>query len=381
VRVTVVGGGVIGLLTAVECVLAGARVTVLDQAELPHPASTSFDRHKMMRAVHPDDPAATRAAVRAHRRWLELERLLSARFYDRVGALTVLPVSRLPQALSVLWNTDAPATALEHDDLVARYPHLRWPAGTAAVLERDAGALLADRVLAACAGWLRCRPEAATLLPWHRVVDLDGDTAEVTLAGGDTIAADRLLVAAGPWSQALVPAADAGELTLFRQTMLLCDVPPQRRDDWADTPVIPSFGLPSGAWLVPPVAGTPLKLSADLACRAVAELGEPTDDPGAFADALVEVFTGLVPEFTADWVTETRECHYLADTGTGGPRAVPLGAAAIGYAACGGGSFKLAPVIATDLAARLTGGRPEPTGLPTLDRLDPLDPIPVPHAV
>jgi hypothetical protein len=37
------------------------------------------------------------------------------------------------------------------------------------------------------------------------------------------------------------------------------------------------------------------------------------------------------------------------------------------YAACGGGSFKFAPLIAGALTARLTGGEAAPTGLPAID--------------
>ena len=48
-RVIVVGGGVIGLLTAVECVLAGAEVTIVDQADLPYARATSYDWHRIVR--------------------------------------------------------------------------------------------------------------------------------------------------------------------------------------------------------------------------------------------------------------------------------------------------------------------------------------------
>jgi sarcosine oxidase len=373
VHVAVVGGGVIGLLTAVECVLAGAEVTVVDQHDLPHPGSTSHDRHKMLRAVHPGNPDATRATVRAHQRWLELERLLSSRFYDRVGALTVLPDAELPDALSALWNADTQATALRPAELARRYPDLRLPQAACAVLERDAGALLADRVLAACVGWLRWQPGVA--LAAHRpVARVDGDAGVLHFADGGTLTADRVVVAAGPWSRALLPGSAAAALTLVRQTMLLCRVPEERRDAWAATPVIPSFGLPSGAWLVPPVAGTPLKLSAAAVCRPVAELGDGVS-PRDQRELLLDVFAGLLPGFHEGWVTGARECYYLADTGTGGARVVPLGERALAYAACGGGSFKLAPVIAAGLAGRLTGAPPVRTGLTALD--DPALDLPV----
>jgi glycine/D-amino acid oxidase-like deaminating enzyme len=47
---------------------------------------------------------------------------------------------------------------------------------------------------------------------------------------------------------------------------------------------------------------------------------------------------------------------------------VALGGAVIAYAACGGSSFKFAPLIARSLAQRVAGLTPEPTGLPALDQ-------------
>ncbi|MCX5585715.1 FAD-dependent oxidoreductase [Streptomyces erythrochromogenes] len=90
-RVTVVGGGVTALLTAVERVLDGHRVTVVDQGSGAHGRAGSAGRPRILRALHPADPAATGAALRAHHRWAALEELLLTRFYEQVGALTVLP--------------------------------------------------------------------------------------------------------------------------------------------------------------------------------------------------------------------------------------------------------------------------------------------------
>ena len=65
-RIVIAGGGVMGLLTAVSCVSAGHEVVLVDQAGIPFPGAASFDRHRVLRALHLDDPLATAAAVRAH---------------------------------------------------------------------------------------------------------------------------------------------------------------------------------------------------------------------------------------------------------------------------------------------------------------------------
>ena len=391
-HVTVVGAGVVGLLSAIECVLAGHRVTVVEQGDIPHPGATSADRHRILRALHTGDEATTEAAVRAHRRWLELERLLSADLYRRVGALTVLPPQEPGGATELLRRAGAPARALTEAELAAAYPHLRFPPGAGAVLERDAGVLLAERVLAACASWLRDRPEVE-LRPRHRVVRIDGTTVVVecgehdlpahgsgipgsTGRAVDRLPADGVIVAAGPWSRRLLPPAAAAELTLWRQSMLYCDAPPERAA-WEGMPAMPSLGRADGAWLVPPVAGTPLKLTAATACRPASALpaGTPEDTdtphPGGLASAvtdratgdhwrkgLVRTFREIIPGFDASWVTAARDCHYLGHATARGPVVVELGEGAVCLAACGGVSFKFAPLIARLLVRRRHRPRP-----------------------
>src|SRR6516165_5792112 len=101
-RIVIVGSGVIALLTAVTCVSDGHEVVLIEQGDIPFPGAASFDRHRNLRALHLGDPAATAAVVRAHYRWIDLQRQLSARFYEQVGALTVLPPQDLPVACAML---------------------------------------------------------------------------------------------------------------------------------------------------------------------------------------------------------------------------------------------------------------------------------------
>lgn len=365
-RVVLAGGGVIALLTAVECVSAGHEVVVADQADIPFSGATSFDRHRVLRALHPGDPATTAAAVGAHHAWIELEHRLSTAFYEQVGALTAIAADEASAAQDLLTAAGSKAEVFGAGELAAEFPHAGFVTGTGAVFESHAGVLLADRVLAACAGWLRWNAHAK-LHPHRKVVGVDPDRAEVRLADGEILRGDAVLLAAGPWSRDLLAPELSRELVLHRQTMLYCDVPPADAAAWAATPAITSLGTPGGAWLVPPVAGTPLKLSAASACRVVDEVGGATA-PSWWREHLIDTFAALIPGFRRDWLIDTRDCHYLARRSTLGPMLAILGDRVLSYAACGGSSFKFAPLIARSLAARLTGADPAPTGFAPLDR-------------
>lgn len=365
-RVVVVGGGVIGLLTALECVVAGAEVVLVDASELPNPRGASYDRHRIIRSLHPGDAPATRAAAASRRRWLRLEERLGAAFFRSTGVLSVMEARHTAAALTMLSEAGVAAIFMGADELARRLGHLAFEPGAAGVLEARAGVVLADRALAALVRWL----DQTRRVRWlrRRVVSLDTRGPAVRLADGTRLAGDRVVVAAGPWSRELLPAALASGLTLQRQSLLYCRVPGQLAAAWSATPVVLGLGPTRDAWLVPPVGQAPMKLSATSACRGVASMAGHLA-PTAWRDLLVDRLRELVPGAQPAWVMAARDGYYLSYPASGGPMLAELGRGAVwAYAACGGSSFKFAPLIARSLAQRALGTPPTPTGLVVLDR-------------
>lgn len=347
-RVLIVGGGIIGLLCAIECVDRGFAVTLVDQGPLPNPDATSHDRSRVLRALHPGDAIATGVAVAAHAAWSTVESRLGMHCYHPVGALSMGAPDRIDTDLATLAEAGASAEGLTPTELQHRWPHLMFPAGLAGVLERDAGVLLADRILTAAVAWLRGRSNVL-LYPGNRVTRVDAGTRSATFADGSMVHGDRLLLAAGPWSRRLLPTALAQRLVLYRQTMLYCSVPD--RTQWTNTPAVPAFGTEFGAWLVPPVDAVPLKLSSHEACQAVPEITDHAAGPVRI-DGLTTRFRALVRGFDPSWITSAHDCYYLDDPATEGPSLIELGAGVLALAACGGAAFKLAPLIAAEITAR-----------------------------
>lgn len=364
-RVVVVGGGVIGLLVAMECALAGARVALVEQADLPSPLATSYDRHRVVRALHRGDAALTRAGARAHEAWLALQRRVGTHFYHQVGALTAVPTPELAANLELLTTAGVTGQVLSPGELADRYPRVRFPAGLSAVLDPAAGVVQADRALAALTGWLRGQP-GVQLHHRRRVVELD-HSGSVRLADGTVLAGDGVVVAAGPYTPTLLPDAFAAEqLTLYRQSFLLYE-PGPARPEWAGTPAIPVLGTVHGAWLIPPVADTPVKLSASSACRPVPELSDRVT-PDHWRDLLIEEFRRLLTDFDPAAVVGAADGYYVATTADHGPRLTAYGDGAVwAYLACGGLSFKFAPLIAGAIADRVLRRPARLTGLTPID--------------
>jgi glycine/D-amino acid oxidase-like deaminating enzyme len=180
------------------------------------------------------------------------------------------------------------------------------------------------------------------------------------------LAGDSVVGAAGPWSRALLPAGPGAGLTLKRQTMLSY-APVSFPAAWSRSPAVLGLGSAGDAWLMPPVAGTTVRLSAASACRTVAEIAD-LQTPLEWRNHLLRRFSTLLTAFEPLSLLGATEGYYLTDETGQGPLLVQLGDGVWAFAACGGMSFKFAPVLARALAERALGRQPGPLGIESVDQ-------------
>ena len=341
--VVIIGAGVTGMVTAIECALAGHRVTLLDRGPIPNPASTSADQHRALRVQRPGDPVLTTQMADARKRWLALESLLDTDFFRPVGIVTAWPVTELD---SVTGEILVPA----------RLPHVLFPAGTVGVLDADAGVLLADKFLHAAAKWLADHP-AVSVRP-ESTVRFVADHW-VSLSDGSALGADVVVVAAGPWGQELVDIP----VSLFRQTMVYLRPPADLAAWWENAPGVGGIGADGRAWLLPPGAGTLLKISSDVVCRKVeSTAGGETEAWGDWLPVKPRVdrmpslpwaerllAEPILSELDRYTVVAVRECHYASAPDTGGPVLRQVRPGLWARPACGGSGFAAAPLVANTI--------------------------------
>jgi len=262
----------------------------------------------------------------ALRRWLELETVLDARFYRRVGIVSA--VSEVDSALATAAAAGLAVETVEPEKL----PHVTFPPDTVGVVETDAGVLLADRALRAAALWLARQPNVR-LRPGCPVRSVDTGQVRIT---GETLGADLVLVAGGPWTRDLA----GPPVTLHRQTMVYLRPPEHLRGWWETAPGVGRIGLDGRAWLLPPGAGTHLKISTDAACREVSTVDSADDADWAGRVRQANILSGM----DAYEVVAVKDCHYAS-----GPDGAVLTEAAPGVwarSACGGNGFAAAPLVA-----------------------------------
>jgi sarcosine oxidase len=139
----VVGGGVMGLVTAAGAAEAGARVTVLERGRIGDPATASFGRTRSYRSDYLD-AEYVRLAREAIRLWERFEARTGARALVRCGCMNIAKRAVTPDlggtyaelSAALLARLHVPTTSFDRSALLERFPFLD---ADVAHLEADAG--------------------------------------------------------------------------------------------------------------------------------------------------------------------------------------------------------------------------------------------------
>jgi len=204
--VIVVGLGAMGAATLAALARRGRRVLGVEQFTLPHDRGSSQGGTRIIREAYFEHPLYVPLVQRAYAAWQALEAETGGRLLVPTGGLTIgPPEGRLVSgALSSARTHGLAHELLTAAEVMRRHPAVRMPAGAVAVAEPRAGVVLAARAIAACLDV--ARRHGAELRTGTAIAGWDAgpDGVEVH-AGGETMAAARLVLAAGPWMPALVP--------------------------------------------------------------------------------------------------------------------------------------------------------------------------------
>jgi sarcosine oxidase len=325
-EVAVVGAGVVGLATARALRRRGCDVAVYEQFEVGHTRGSSHGRSRIFRLAYAE-PEWVRLAQEALAGWRRLEAESGEGLLELHGLLEIvrsLDESSAPalEDCGVRWER------LEADEVERRFP-VHVPDGSFAVLQPDAGIVMAERALAALADGVEVRERR----PVGRLREVD---------------AEVVVCAAGSWARALL-AAEGIDLPVrvTRETVAYF-----RLADPRPVPSVVSFKPDRHQHdfysLADPELG--LKVGAHHAGPEVEPggIGEPDPELVERMEAWArEVFRLAVPR-----AVHAETCLY---TTTADERFVleRHGRIVVG-AACSGHGFKLAPAVGERLAALAT---------------------------
>ncbi|MSO76615.1 MAG: FAD-dependent oxidoreductase [Alphaproteobacteria bacterium] len=257
-RVTIIGGGIMGLAAAWGLARRGHAITLIDQGRIPNPLGASADQHRLIRHCYGAEAGYTAMVDEAHAAWDLLWLDLGENLYVPTGTLLIASgaTAYLEATAASLDRLSKPYERLDPASLGVRFPLLDAGGVQAALYLATGGLLLATRIATALA--LRLRRTGVTLVPGTAVSRIDTGAARVTLADGARVEADRLIVAAGAWLPGLLPAYGA-RVTASRQVTVALR-PAAGVAQWAALPMVLDIDKDAGFYLVPPAAGTDLKL-------------------------------------------------------------------------------------------------------------------------
>lgn len=343
----VLGAGGMGSAIAWQLARRGARILAVERFGIAHEQGSSHGFTRIIRLAYFEDPSYVPLLARAYELWEELERASGEALLHITGSIDAgLPDSRTVSGSLRSCQVHAlPHEVLGSADLTRRFPGYALPAACVAVWQPRGGFLVPERCIAThlqLAGRYGAEVrvnEAA--LRWEPTAH--GVTVTTTHGRYE---AGQLVVAAGSWTGALVPAL-APLLAPERQVLAWFDI--TDRDLFAPSR-FPVFNLDLGGehWYGFPEFGTP---GFKIGCyHHLREVVDPDRlDRSAVTPRDVALLRGVVQQcFPAVGhealltktclFTNTPDEHFILDRLPGAPQVL------IAHA-CSGHGFKFCSVV------------------------------------
>lgn len=354
-KAIVVGAGIMGLSTAWALARDGHAVDVFEQGDLPNPAASSMDEHRLIRHPYGERTAYARMIDPAFEAWDLLWRDLGQTFYAATGTLglTGNGADWAERSARTLASIGRPMTELMIDELRRRFPQLDARGVDRAFWLETGGVLFAQDIVTALACHLATQP-TVRLHPHTPIRRVDLEHGRVTTQAGETHAADVVAVAAGAWVGKLLP--DAGpRLVPSRQVVIYFRLPADQHAVWARGPMIIQKTGDVGLYFVPPMEGRGFKVGD----HSFSLSGDPDGGREASEDEirpLIERCRNLFKGFDGWQTDRVKACFY---TVTEDERFVVERPGAKGWvmSPCSGHGFKFGALMGLELARTIASGR------------------------
>jgi sarcosine oxidase len=260
-NVIVVGAGAAGMVAALRLSEKGCNVTLIEQGEIPHARAASFDQHRIIRHLYPEQDAYARLVDHAFTAWDRLWTRLGRKHLAETGVLAISNDRGdwTDRGRAGLDRLGLPYRVMEAAALRRRLPQFQFPDRATGIFTDRGGALFPDRIATDLA--VALRQSGVTLVPREKVVSIDAASGRVATESGAVFLRDRVIYSGGAWTSQLFPDF-AASLTTYRQAVLYVAAPAKWAAAWANTPVIVDLGGESGCYVLPPVGGSDMKICA-----------------------------------------------------------------------------------------------------------------------
>lgn len=269
-RITVVGGGIAGAMTALHLQRRGEQVTLIDRWEPGHPRAASTDYNRVIRAISGRDEFYTRWARESRMRWLELQAETGQNLMYECGALILATKGHCDWEDATAETFDrvgVPYYRYTKQDIVNRFPQFKVDEIDYALFEPEAGLLMAHRCVITTIDLFK--REGGTV---KRGI-VTTDASEKPMLDGKPLEADVIVVATGAWMSEMFPKTVKPITSIMGINVLYTSTPDG--SDAFDMEKMPcwidhgqgSFGIPSsegsGVKAAVVIPNTPIDINND----------------------------------------------------------------------------------------------------------------------
>lgn len=342
--VIVCGLGSTGCSALAHLAAAGARVLGLDQYQPGHDRGSSHGLTRVIRLGYFEHPSYVPLVRRAYELWRDLEAAAGRPLLHVTGIAEIgLPDSTLVRGtLASAERHGLDHEVLDAGELTARFPAFSLPGKMIAVWQPDGGFLEVEPALAAfvaqaaaAGAEIRVGETIRSVEPFAGGVRVMTDRA--------TITAHQAIIAAGPWTSALIPGLP---LRVTRQVTAWFAPTDEQLFTPGHFPVVLAETRHGVHYGIPPHAGRGVKVAKH-------HHRDETVDPETCDRIVSACDEAMIRDFLADTIpaangamTETRTCLYtmtpdgdfIIDRLPGAPNIIVA-------SPCSGHGFKFAPVI------------------------------------
>ncbi|MBU2980634.1 FAD-dependent oxidoreductase [Lentibacter algarum] len=195
-RITIVGAGITGTMTALSLQRRGCQVTLIDKWEPGHARAASSDYNRVIRAISGRDAFYTRWARESRQRWLELQAQAGENLMYECGALILATAGHCDWEDATSQTFDevgVPYYRFTPADVQSRFQQFKTDDIAYALFEPEAGLLMAHRCVLA---GIKLFKQAGGVVTRGAVTT---DTSERPMLDGKPLEADVIIMATGAW--------------------------------------------------------------------------------------------------------------------------------------------------------------------------------------
>jgi len=198
----VIGGGVFGLATALELAKRNRKTVLFDRLGSGHAATSSTGLSRSIRIAY-DQPFYVALAQEALRGWRALEAETGRTILHLTGQIDLGPAAKLQAIHDTVRAQGGAIRQADAAELRRLMPELSPRPGEIGLFHADGGTVMAEQGMHALAA--AARKAGAVLHEPERVTAIElGGARPVIVAEHRRVTAERVVIAAGPWSRALL---------------------------------------------------------------------------------------------------------------------------------------------------------------------------------